>query len=253
LAADVCHRKVETIDAAGALGAVGGRSKGSLVQLSGILVPDSSPHRPGTYALAGSLDWQDLQISARLRSDDDGALGIMFRYADADRYYRFSMDKAGSYRRLIKKAGGMVTVLWEDAAAYDIGAQYEVTLRAVGSELRGYVNGTLLYAVNDGDVPRGRIGFTAPPMKPLASRTLSSRISPGGAVRGRSTTTAPSPGHRHGRARGDRCVSSRTSKAPTCWPRNRPNLARRPSPAMRTGPTSGWLCIRGRTTRTRWA
>ena len=73
-------------------------TNGVLTQTSDLSVADPGVHFPGTYALAGEPRWRDVQISVRLRSDDDDAIGIMFRYFDGDNYYRFSMDAQRSYR-----------------------------------------------------------------------------------------------------------------------------------------------------------
>lgn len=145
---------------------------GILTQSSNIHVEDYTPHRPGTFALGGSDNWEDVQISVRLRSDDDGAIGVMFRLSpqvspEADEsepvqdyhYYRFSMDRTGSYRRLVKKANDTVTVLWQDGVQFTVSQSYELTIRAVGSELRGYLDGVALFTVHDGDLKRGRLGL----------------------------------------------------------------------------------------------
>ena len=141
---------------------------GVLIQSSDIHMVDDTPHRPGTYALGGRAEWQDVQLSVQLRSDDDGAIGIMFRVlpqvgpsgeAQGHNYYRFSMDRAGSYRWLVKKVGETVTVLWQDTEAYTVGQTYHLALRAVGSELRGYLDGVLLFTTYDSDLTRGQIGF----------------------------------------------------------------------------------------------
>lgn len=132
---------------------------GELIQSSNIQVLDNTPHRPGTYALGGSADWKDIQISARLRSDANGAVGVMFRYQDRDNYYRFSMDRQGNYQRLIKKVGGTVTVLRQSAGQYTVGQSYDLTIRAVDSLLGVYLDGVELFTSEDSDLKRGRIGF----------------------------------------------------------------------------------------------
>jgi len=70
------------------------------------------PDKPGTMAVVGDARWADYRVGARLTSDTDGGVGLVFRYEDANNYYRFSMDRAGSYRRLVKKVGGTITTLW---------------------------------------------------------------------------------------------------------------------------------------------
>ena len=154
-------REVEIIDEPGAINGPSSWSVvgGVLTQSSDIQVPDDSPHRPGTYAVGGNPQWQDVGISVRLRSGDDDAIGVMFRYQDRDNYYRFSMDRRRRFRRLVKKAGGMVQVLWQDAVQYNVGQTYDLTLRAVDGELRGYLDGVLLFTVFDGTLKRGRVGF----------------------------------------------------------------------------------------------
>jgi len=134
-------------------------SSGVLSQSSAVQVADTTPHKPGTYALGGSKDWRDVEVSATLLSDDDGALGVMFRYQDADNYYRFSMDRQGSYRRLVKKVAGLVTTLWQDAIQYKKGTPYQLRLSATGRELKAYLDGALLFNLQDNDLKYGRIAL----------------------------------------------------------------------------------------------
>ena len=82
-----------------------------------------SPDKPGTYLLLPkyyydiygySFDpykWKNYTVSARMRSTDDDAIGIMFGYRDANNYYRFSMDRERKYRRLVKVVNGIFSVL----------------------------------------------------------------------------------------------------------------------------------------------
>lgn len=133
---------------------------GTLVQAAAIGGGDS-PDLPGTIAFAGSGDWQDYRLRVRLRSDGDGAMGVLFRYVGGDTHYRLSMDRAQHYRRLIKRVDGAVTTLWEDATPYASGATTEITIDAIGSRLTGYVDGTLLFSLNDSGIPAGRIGLYA--------------------------------------------------------------------------------------------
>lgn len=132
---------------------------GELIQSSNIYVPDGGPHYPGTYALGGSPAWGDVEVSANLRSNDNGAIGVMFRYQDTNNYYRFSMDSRAGYRRLVKKVSGRVSVLWEDTERYTTGQTYSLGLRAVGSELRGTLDGMTIFTVRDNDLLHGRTGF----------------------------------------------------------------------------------------------
>jgi hypothetical protein len=128
--------------------------------------------KPGTLALLtlaagvgptgmmpGSESWTDYQVSVTLRSDDDDAIGLVFRYADDDNWYRFSMDSERSYRRLVRCQAGVVSEIWSDTVAYAVGREYVVTIEANGDSLVGYLNGELVFAVRDGALTEGTIGL----------------------------------------------------------------------------------------------
>ena len=113
----------------------------------------------GTNALAGDPAWTDVILRVKLRSEDDDAIGVLFRYQDTTHYYRFSMDSQRGYRRLVKNVGGTFTQLWEDAVAYEVGREYEVVILAVGSELRGFIDRVPVFVVGDPDIASGRVGL----------------------------------------------------------------------------------------------
>ena len=137
------------------------QAAGGELNLSSFVAQGDSPDDPGTYAYSGEGGWTDVVYSARLRCGVGATLGLVFRGRDLKNYYRFSMNARQSYRRLVKKVNGEVTVLWQDGVSYDPGRAHEVTVVAVGSSLRGYLNGVPLFVVEDGDVPSGFIGLYA--------------------------------------------------------------------------------------------
>ena len=132
---------------------------GTFTQSSTIYATVAGPDQPGTLVIGGSPNWRDIQISVGMHSDAGEAIGIVFRYQDADNHYRFAMDANAGYRRLVKKAGGVVSVLWQDGVAFAPAQTHEVTLRAVGSRLSGSMDGATLFAVDDGDLGRGQVGL----------------------------------------------------------------------------------------------
>jgi hypothetical protein len=147
-----------------------------LIQTSGIKGGSddpADPFKPGTLLLYGedpSLDgahseqpsnWTDYRLSVYLRADDAGTIGLVFRYRDADNYYRVSMDRAGGYRRLVAVKGGAHTVLAEDAFAYEPQRDYLFTVEAIGGDLRVYQDGAPVFEVNDGTHAQGGIGLYA--------------------------------------------------------------------------------------------
>lgn len=136
-------------------------SAGVLRQSSTVFVPDSGVHKPGTYAIGGDSAWSDIEIALVLRSANTGAIGVMFRYVDRDNYYRFSMDAAEPYRRLIRKVAGVVSVLWESNAGFALGQPHRLTVRLQGPQLVGWLDGQKLFDVLDSDLVSGRVGFYA--------------------------------------------------------------------------------------------
>lgn len=137
---------------------------GVLVQSSNIYdgIPDKNePEKLGTYAYTGDASWSDYEVSLKLRSTDNDAIGIMFRYQNPDNYYRFSMDKQRSYRRLIKKTGGVVTVLAEDTFAYEQFEWTQINITAAEDNIVISQNGLVVFTVTDSSLSSGMIGLYA--------------------------------------------------------------------------------------------
>jgi hypothetical protein len=134
--------------------------KGELWQTSSIYEEiDNELEMPEALALAGDAAWTDYRLSVRLRSDDVGAVGVVFRYADENNYYRFSMDSDHLDGRLIKKVNGNESVLWEDDVRFGREREYVLTVDCVGGKLTGYLDGVQIFRVEDGDLAAGRIGL----------------------------------------------------------------------------------------------
>jgi hypothetical protein len=118
------------------------------------------PDKPGTHAVGGAAAWTDYRLTVQLASNDPtGAIGVMVRYRDADNYYRFAMDLEGRYRRLVKKVAGSFSVLWQDTGPVQPGHEYALAVQCDGARLTGYLDGTQLFQVEDGDINAGRIGL----------------------------------------------------------------------------------------------
>ena len=136
------------------------------VAIFGGPVASEALEKPGTYQLGGEADWQDVAISCTLRSLQDGAIGLMFRYRDKDNYYRFSMDRASRYRRLVKLQNGRAALLHQEDDGFELGRPYEVEVRAIsrtggGVEIQVTVDGRPWPLIVDDTSPiyRGRIGL----------------------------------------------------------------------------------------------
>jgi hypothetical protein len=113
----------------------------------------------GTYALTGQSSWSGYAVSVRLQSTDNDAIGVMFGYKDAKNYYRFSMDQQRSYRRLIKMVNGTPVLLAGDTVAFQQGRWYDVQARMAGGVVEIWLDGQLLFRVNDATFTAGKIAL----------------------------------------------------------------------------------------------
>ncbi len=138
---------------------------------TGVMVQSSNVHslpvdaaslpKEGTLAIAGDSTWADLAFETRLRSSDDDAIGIVFRYVDSNNYYRLSMARSGTYRRLVKKVNGTFTSLWTDAFTFELNRSYHVSVILKGSMIRLFFDGVPVACVVDPSHTTGRIGLYA--------------------------------------------------------------------------------------------
>lgn len=148
------------------VGALGGPSAwitdaGILRQISKIAGPVGSTDsdRPGTMLLLGDSAWTDYTASSRMKSMDEGRIGMVFRYKDSNNFYRFFMDRKRAVRRLEKKVNGVFTTLAENLTPYLPYSFYEITCVAVGNKLKVVYDGHEILSATDSTFSRGRVGF----------------------------------------------------------------------------------------------
>lgn len=116
--------------------------------------------RLGTFMYwTSGTNWTNYTVEADLRSSDPDTLGIMFRYLDFNNYYRFSMDRALSQRRLVKRVGGTFTLLKQDTVAYNLNQTYRVSISAHNGTITLMIDGQVFYTGTDTGVARGSVAF----------------------------------------------------------------------------------------------
>jgi hypothetical protein len=114
----------------------------------------------GTFAVfRASRGLADFQLAVDIRSEDDDAIGILFRYRDPDNYYRLSWDQQRRTRRLVKCDNGQFTVLAQDAVGYEIGKTYRVAIVARGPQFAVAIDGTPIFHAWDSEISQGAIGL----------------------------------------------------------------------------------------------
>lgn len=131
----------------------------------------SDPTNPGTILLRASDpalaanhpdqpgNWTDYRITAVLRALDDDAIGLVVRYRGPNDHYLFALDRERAYRRLVRVTGGVYTILAADGYVYELNSDITVSIEAIGSRLRVYQDGELVFDVTDTTHLQGGIGL----------------------------------------------------------------------------------------------
>ncbi len=125
---------------------------------NGTTFPTNPASTPSPVAPTGK-PWSDYLVSMKIRSADNDAVGVLFRYQDEDNYYRFSWFAEGKSLRLEKRVDGVFHVLAQDAAVYTANRSYALQISASGSALKVMVDGKTIFSVKDTSLAKGTIGL----------------------------------------------------------------------------------------------
>ena len=131
---------------------------------------NTETYRRGTYAyLADSVNLTNyrfsVDVTVRPTVDAKDDLGVMFRYTDADHYYRFSVNGETGSSRLESKAGvdlggnPIWRTLAHDFRGYEPGDTLDVEVEVDGPLIQVFVNGDHLFAAYDQDHATGGIAL----------------------------------------------------------------------------------------------
>ena len=107
----------------------------------------------------GDPTWTDYTASGRVKSLDNGRIGMVFRYQDPDNFYRFFMDSKRAVRRLEKKVNGVFTTLAEELTPYLPYSFYKINCVAVGDKLKVLMDDHEILAASDSEFSSGRVGY----------------------------------------------------------------------------------------------
>jgi len=136
---------------------------------SGTMVQSSNVHsslsvdpvaKLGTYAYwQAGTGWTDYTAAVTIKSTDNDAIGVMFRYQDENNYYRFIWDQERNSRALVKNENGQFTILAQDSVPYVTGKSYQVKISTQGSLLQVSIDGSPVFSVNDSTFSSGSIAL----------------------------------------------------------------------------------------------
>jgi lysophospholipase L1-like esterase len=123
---------------------------------------EESYHR-GTYrALVDGEGLTDYRASVTITPEYETVIddiGFMFRYRDADNYYRISQSARHGYTRLEKRENGVFSTLGVNSIGYAVGQTTTYEVLAVGSDLLVSIDGERVFAVSDGTHASGSIAL----------------------------------------------------------------------------------------------
>lgn len=114
----------------------------------------------GTFAAYNNgSSWKDVGIDMEMNSTDDDGIGVMFRVVDQDNYYRLNWNNQTGARRLEKIVDGVVTVLAEESALFNLNHWYQVSIQAIGNNLTVFLDGELVFNVSDSTHGTGTVAL----------------------------------------------------------------------------------------------
>jgi lysophospholipase L1-like esterase len=111
---------------------------------------------------AGGMDLR-LQVLADETGDPadwvDGAIGVLFNYADDDNYYRLDISGIEGHRKLSKKQGGAFTELNTSPQSYTLGKWVNLRVVQQNGVILIYMDGEKIMAVEDASFSSGQIAL----------------------------------------------------------------------------------------------
>jgi hypothetical protein len=117
----------------------------------------------GTFLVAGNVNWTNYRLSLKALPLDDDGFGIVFRYKDAEHFYRllFINDtlSGGPLTRLDKREGTDYTVLWSEKKGFKKGAEITIEVGLTDNAIRIQVDEQQLLKVADDSYKEGKIGL----------------------------------------------------------------------------------------------
>jgi len=117
----------------------------------------------GTYLVSGDSDWKDYTLSVKAKPIDDDGFGVVFRYQDAEHFYRllFVNDgmSGGPITRLDRRDGADYTELWSTPKGYRAGAETDIEVNVEHDSIEAMVDGTTLFELKDATYSNGKVGL----------------------------------------------------------------------------------------------
>jgi predicted phosphodiesterase len=118
----------------------------------------------GTHIFTGSSNWKNYSFSTYAKSSDNDGIGILFRYADKDNYYRFILmndpNNGGPFQRLQVMLNGQLKTIAEKRVSQSVPkGWFSITVYCTNDSIKTFVNGEPVISVVDDTFKDGKIGL----------------------------------------------------------------------------------------------
>ncbi|OXT06732.1 hypothetical protein CE561_09915 [Thermoanaerobacterium thermosaccharolyticum] len=117
------------------------------------------------FAIAGDTSWTDYSVEADVQLNGNGTAypGILARYTDNTHYYMFRLDPTNLSTLELSKNIGSTSgiILASKSFPTTINKWYNLKMELRGNSIKCYVDGTLVFDVQDSSLSSGKIGFRA--------------------------------------------------------------------------------------------
>jgi hypothetical protein len=97
--------------------------------------------------MTGTREWADYSVQATITPHLAKAFGLAARVQGQERYYALLLSDRNSIK-LVKRLDGEI-VLAEQVYSWDFGRSYTLRLDVKGQHMQAWVDGTLLFSVDD--------------------------------------------------------------------------------------------------------
>jgi hypothetical protein len=142
---------------------IGGSGNGSTSGSSGSTSSSSGasviPISTSTTIENHDVLWKNYRFTVKMKSTDNDAIGVMFRYQDHNNYYRFIWDREKRSRRLEKQVNGRFYTLSEDVVPYKQGQTYELEIIAKGNSLKVRIDDSDIFYDVDSSLTWGTVAL----------------------------------------------------------------------------------------------
>jgi hypothetical protein len=141
--------------------------RGEVRQTSNIHGPTAAATigRKGTflyYNNGGAFSWTNYSFSSVLRSTDNDGVGLVFRYQNANNYYKLDLDNERAFVKLFKVVGGVeATIATAARPGYTVGANTTLKINVSGAQIQVFQDDVNVFGgtITDASLPTGTVGL----------------------------------------------------------------------------------------------